>query len=109
MNQYTPDVWVMLKLTNNDEIVYKILAGWYGEYTGDDYWRLNSGCINVKKDGESFVFDGTSGSSYLVSKNNYRLNSLTNNIFMNIQNKFADKIQLMNENTDWLTLRYLTD
>jgi hypothetical protein len=39
----TPENWVILKITNNGEIVYKVFGSWVGGYLGSDNWRINSG------------------------------------------------------------------
>jgi hypothetical protein len=39
----TPENWVILKITNNGEIVYKVFGSWAGGYLGSDNWRINSG------------------------------------------------------------------
>ena len=42
----TPDSWVVLKITAETGVIYKVLAGWSGGYLDGDSWRLNSG-INI--------------------------------------------------------------
>jgi hypothetical protein len=30
MSEHKPDRWVILKLKSNDEVIYKVMGGWYG-------------------------------------------------------------------------------
>ncbi len=51
MSDYTPDKWLMVKLTNkNNEFHYRIFACWYGGYLGSDSWKLNSGVTKMTED-----------------------------------------------------------
>lgn len=68
MNTYTPDSWIVVKLTpKNKEPFYKILASWYGGFAGDDYWKLSSGCesLTILEDGSLHV-PQVSGSVYVL-------------------------------------------
>ena len=107
--EYTPDTWVMLKITTQTYTVYKILAGWTGGFTSGDSWKLNSGCIKVEKTGDTLVFTGASGSTYCVYPNAYRLSLTTSAILRTFQESVQNtgiEIEMLPENTDWLTLDY---
>jgi hypothetical protein len=90
MNEYTPDVWVILEFTTPKESWRKVFAGWYGGYTGSDSWKLNSGITAVRCDGDWFEFDGYSGSVYRCHANNYHLSGLMLDVLANWQ-KQADE------------------
>lgn len=76
MNEYNPDRWVILKLTNNQKIFYKVLGVWFGGYLQGDSWRVNSGITKVELDGDVYKFYGRSGSVYICNKNNYGMTVL---------------------------------
>ena len=62
-----PDKWVILKITNKGESVYKLLAGWYGGYAGSDEWRISSGIVSYEEVNDCVYFTNTSGSVYRCS------------------------------------------
>jgi len=78
--KYTPECWIMVKIVDGDDFVYKILAGWYGSYLSGQSWQLNSGIVSVEEDGDFLNFHGSSGSVYACHKTVYRTNMETRNI-----------------------------
>ena len=109
MADYTPDRWIMLKITHNGQPTYKVLAGWGGSYLYGQSWKLNSGCTKVEADGDYLLFSGYSGSVYRCHKNAYGTTSYTAQIL----NKFlADaeeanaQIEVMSEYTNWDQIDY---
>ncbi len=80
---YTPDKWICLKITYKDsgEILYKILAGFYGNYLYGDSWRINSGIKKIVEHDNYYEVIGNSGSNYTCHKNARGLTSLTANMF----------------------------
>ena len=105
MSEYSPDNWVVLKITFADEpVFYKVLAGWSGGYTQGDAWRLNSGVTKVEKHGDYYIFHGESGSTYSCHKNQYTVRMNTAGILQKLQDTFPDNLELMNESTDWTNL-----
>lgn len=78
----TPDKWILVKVTTEDkEVLYKILAGWYGGYTTGDSWKLNSGIESVEEFPEYYLVKGFSGSIYRCFKNSEGLSVYTNSIY----------------------------
>jgi len=72
MSDYTPDKWLMVKLTNKEnKSHYRIFACWYGGYLGSDSWQLNSGVTKITEDARSYYFEGSSGSVYICNKSFY--------------------------------------
>jgi hypothetical protein len=69
MSTYTPDRWIVVKLTKRDtgETINKVLAGWYGGFAGADSWKLNSGITKVDERNDRFEFHGSSGLSSLTA------------------------------------------
>lgn len=82
MNTYTPDLWCVLKTTNasKTDTAYKILGSWYGGYLNGDSWKLSSGTMLAKLDGEYISLVQYSGSTYRVHKNNYGTSGYTSSL-----------------------------
>ena len=85
MNEYTPDVWVVLEFDTPrlTTPVRKVFAGWYGGYTGSDSWKLNSGITEVRLVDGWWEFDGYSGSTYCCHFNNYHMSGLMQGVLAN--------------------------
>jgi len=90
MSEYHPDAWVILKLSDNsktDETTYKVLAGWYGGYTGSDSWQLNSGITQIVEQENHYEIMGFSGSVYFCHKNEERLTGLTSSTLSSMERR----------------------
>ena len=105
---YTPDNWVVIKF-NSDTPHYKVLAGWSGGYTTGDSWRMNSGIVRVEDQGDRLGFYGASGSCYSCGKNSYGLRMNNGYIWDKLQNLHGDKVELLDEDTNWSTMDWLID
>jgi hypothetical protein len=108
---YTPNHWVVLKLSHIGTVTYKVLAGWSGGYLDGDSWQMNSGIIKATFDGEYYEFHGYSGSVYRCHKNSYGLSSLTSGILTSFQRKiteanYSSNIEVVDENIDFTTIKY---
>ena len=99
----TPDKWVILKINSeiNNEI-YKVFASWGGGYLDGDYWRINSGIVEVEEDENYYYFYGYSGSIYKCHKHTYGIIGASNKATLNnIINHNSTLLIIMNENTNW--------
>jgi hypothetical protein len=104
MSIYTPDSWVVLKITTETDVIYKVLAGWVSSYLTGSHWRLNSG-INIVFEREDQVdFYGNSGSLYICHKGSYGLRMGTSGIYNDMVSLFGVNVEMMPEDTDWKTL-----
>lgn len=65
---HDPDMWVILKINTKEKTLYKVFASWYSSYLSGEYWRLNSGITEIIDNGEHWIFEGFSGSSYRCNK-----------------------------------------
>ena len=66
---YIPDKWVVVKITNRNKVIYKVLATWeYGNIRTES-WRLNSGITHCEFDDDFWYFYGESGSVYKCQRN----------------------------------------
>lgn len=70
MTIYTPDKWILIKISG-DSPHYRVFGSWYGGYLGADSWRMNSGITKCSFDGENYIFEGSSGSKYVCYKDAY--------------------------------------
>lgn len=102
---YTPDNWVVIFI-NGDDPHYRILAGWSGGYATGDSWRMNSGITRVEEIGEHYHFYGSSGSCYKCHKDMYCLRMNNAYIWNQLQELHGDKVQLMDEDTDWMSMNW---
>jgi len=106
MSDYTPDRWVVVKITTDKETLYKVFACWYGGYIGSDSWQMNSGIVNVELVDNHYEFHGYSGSVYHCHKNSYGTNGYGGSVLQNFIDKADYKIEIMPENTNWKELKY---
>ena len=106
MSNYTPDNWVVIKM-DGDEPHYRVLAGWSGGYTTGDHWRVNSGITKVTEDNIYYYFSGSSGSTYWCGKKSYMLRMNNVRIWDQLQRLHGDKVKMMPEDTDWMTMDWI--
>lgn len=112
MTTYTPDYWVVVKITPKDTTIephFRVFATWDGGYTTGARWKMNSGITEAKKDGEWFEFYGSSGSVYKCHENCYRVNGYGMGVLSGMIEDAAETMTieiLDKETTDFLTLPY---
>lgn len=104
---YTPDNWVIIKIKGNDPH-YRVLAGWSGGYTDGDRWRLNSGIIKCRFDGNYWYFYGSSGSCYKCCVNGYCLRMNNAYVWDKLKLLHGDKVELL-ENQNWLDKEWIIE
>lgn len=88
---YTPDNWVIVKMTRPEGVIHKVLAGWSGGYLNGDSWRMNSGIVRTSQDGDYILFYGESGSVYKCHKDAQRLSASTAAIYDTLVNQGKQK------------------
>jgi hypothetical protein len=107
---YTPDRWVVIKITTPDVLLYKVFACWYGGYAGSDSWKMNSGITKVESTDDYCDFHGWSGSVYRCHKNSYGTNGYGGSVLQNFIEEAAkvegQSIEIMPENTNWMEINY---
>ena len=111
MTDYTPDKWVVIKLTNKHTAMhYRVFACWYGGFAGSDSWQLNSGETKITEDDRSYYFEGSSGSVYQCNKLAYGTNGYGHGVLTNMIEKSKDSvlIEVMPKETNFLDLQYDT-
>lgn len=99
---YSPDDWVVLKISTGQELIYKVFGSWRGGYLDGDSWRLNSGIVSVEDNGPFYSFYGHSGSAYHCNKGCYGIRGIHNN---GVLTRFVEAgAEVMPEDTDWINV-----
>jgi hypothetical protein len=109
MSDYTPDRWVVIKITAHDTVIHKVFACWYGGYAGSDSWQINSGIVKVTEKENHYDFEGYSGSVYSCHKNSYGTNAYGGSVLNNFIEKTTENgntIEILPENTNFLEIKY---
>jgi len=106
MTEYTPDNWVVLKITYGEETIYKVLGGWSGGYLDGDSWRMNSGITGVEKQAYLYGFYGSSGSVYWCHQGSYYLTMANAGIYNKLKKHFGEAVELMPEDTNWHEVKW---
>ena len=105
MTTYVPDKWIVLKISSKDyPTVYKVFACWYGGYTGNDCWKLNSGVTSVTKEGKVYSFFGASGSVYTCHADSYGTHGYGSGVLQHMIEQAAGagiSIEILAKETDW--------
>jgi len=108
MANENPDKWVVVKLTKDSQVYYKVFGSWSGGYLDSDRWKLNSGISSVEDDEQHYIFNGVSGSRYICKKNAYGIsNSYCESVLHTIIKKSDEAdvvIEVLPETYDFLTL-----
>lgn len=92
MNEYTPDYWILLKVSpNGKEPFYRILASWSGSYVWGDSWKLSSGVetFETSPDGKQFISEQASGSVYILN----RRREQSSTMIFSIYNSFVEQMK----------------
>lgn len=107
---YTPDKWIITRLTSENGTHYRVFGCWYGGYAGSDSWKFNSGITKVTLDNGIYKFEGTSGSEYHCYQHNYGTSGYGHGVLNSLINdsKPMVLIEPLDEDTDFLTLDYTT-
>lgn len=66
-----PDGFVVLKIKDQTEVIYRLFSIWRGGYLGNDSWRLNSGITKVTKENDTYTIYGNSSTVYQVHNDSY--------------------------------------
>ena len=99
MSIYTPDRWILVKLTSTESTYYRVLASWYGGYTEGDSWKLSSGIEKTIEYPDRYEYLNSSGSLYICYKGAEGTSNYTRGIFESYakQNSDSLKIEIYNE------------
>lgn len=110
MREYNPDKWVMLKFNHNGEVIYKVLASWYGGFATGDSWKLNSGVTKIEEDGQLYRFHGSSGSVYQCHKATYGMSGYTMGVLSSFQKQVDETegvtLEMLPAETNFMEINY---
>ena len=110
MSEYTPDKWVMVKITSEKfPPVHKVFGCWYGGWAGSDSWKLNSGVTKATLDGYVYAFEGSSGSVYHCHEDTYGTNMYGSGVLNSMIDKSAKNgvsIEILPKETNFMELNY---
>lgn len=107
MSSYTPDRWLLVKITGTDPH-YRVFGSWFGGYLGSDSWRMNSGITSVKEEGDYYIFKGHSGSEYHCYKKAYGAHSYSYGVINGYAERSGGHLKVIEElpdditNMDWI-------
>jgi len=92
-NTYTPSRWVIIQIDDGRTYigVRKILAGWYGNYTDPDTWRLSSVITGTHDRVDHFEIENESGSVYKCYKQNEGFSAYTASVYESFKKAFEGK------------------
>lgn len=74
MNEYRPDKWCLIEVTQEDgSTFHKILGSWHGGYLDGDSWRVNSGVkkVSLNLETHQYEVEGFSSSKYYCGFDSY--------------------------------------
>lgn len=109
MSDYRPDRWTVICIHATGQTIYKVFASWYGGFAGSDSWKLNSGITRATLVGDSWEFDGSSGSVYSCHKDSYGTNGYGGHVLNGLLEKAEQQgiqIDVLSESTNWAGLNY---
>jgi len=108
--EYNPDRWLMVRLSNDGKVHYRVFATWAGGYLDADEWKLNSGVTQLKETETHYLFDGSSGSVYKCGKKSYGSTGYGFGVLNNLITKSLDQgtvIDILPEKTDFISIVYV--
>lgn len=109
MTTFTPDRWLVVKITVKEQTHYRVFASWYGGWAGADSWQMNSGITEVSKEGYVFAFKGASGSVYECHEQSHGASSYGRSVLASMIDQQKDAgidIVVLPEETTWMELNY---
>jgi len=108
--EYNPDRWLMVRLSNDGKVHYRVFATWAGGYLDADEWKLNSGVTQLKETETHYLFEGSSGSVYKCGKKSYGSTGYGFGVLNNLITKSLDQgtvIDILPEKTDFTSMVYV--
>ena len=109
MSDYTPDRWVIVKITTPKECLYKVFASWGAGYGGSDSWKMNSGITQANLVDDRWEFAGYSGSVYSCHREGYGTNGYGGSVLQGFISQAKNQgsiIEIMPGATNWARVPY---
>lgn len=96
MKTETPEVWVIVEILSPIHgKVYKVLAGWYGGYTGSDSWQLSSSMTTLTEEDGVVLFPQISGTLYKC----FIMREGTSRLTASIYSSLVDEVNELKDTT----------
>ena len=94
MAAYTPDRWLLVKLSPVDGSPehHRIFASWSGGYTTGDSWKLSSGNLPAFDTGQTWLVPQASGSEYILGKTSYGSSFYTQGVLNKLIKNSEDSV-----------------
>ena len=108
--EYNPHRWLMVRLSNDGKVHYRVFATWAGGYLDADEWKLNSGVTQLTETESHYLFEGSSGSVYKCGKKSYGSTGYGFGVLNNLITKSLDQgtvIDILPEKTDFTSMVYV--
>jgi hypothetical protein len=91
MSDYTPDRWVIVRITSKEHPpIHKIVGSWYGGYGGSDSWRMSSGICKVISQDDHYEVHNYSGSIYMLFKGAEGTSAYTGSVLNNMATQIEE-------------------
>ena len=90
MSTYTPDRWLVVKITSGDDTIDKVFANWYGGYLDGDSWKLSSGITETVEFEDRFEYTNHSGSLYICYKGREGLSGYGSGVLQHLTEKLTN-------------------
>jgi hypothetical protein len=101
MSDYTPDLWVIAKMSQDNDTVCKVFGSWYGGYMGSDSWQLSSGITKIVEHDDRYEIHNVSGSIYDCYKNSFGMSSYS----LSVWNSFVKKQETGNYTIEQIDIK----
>ena len=101
-HEYSPDSWVLIKVTKKEGSHYRVLAGFNEKPRNSDDWRISKDITSIDCLDNVYHFTCSSNSIYLCKKGEYELTSNIDHVWKALQNQKPDEVELMKSQQDWL-------
>jgi len=90
MSTYTPDRWIVVKISTENDTIDKVFANWYGGYLDGDSWKLSSGITETVEFEDRFEYTNHSGSLYICYKGREGMNSYGAGVLQHLTEKVTN-------------------
>jgi hypothetical protein len=91
MNEYTPDLWEVIRVKVGDNQIDKVIGSWYGGYSRSDSWRFSSGITKIVENDSHYDIHNYSGSVYRCYKDRQGMISFTAREFETIKKQIEQR------------------
>lgn len=93
--EYTPDKWVIIKITHEHVSSFKILAGWNGSYLEGERYRVSSGIHQVEEVKGAAIIHNYSGSKYYCYPGTEGMTSYSKTVFDHYKTLEGVKVEVI--------------